>query len=162
MIPGQYIGLAAAKAQTADKRNELQLVADNLTAEFTATTKDWPGFTEARRAELTRVAMGCAQALQRSSSCVEGRNGHLALFHHGIHRLTPAKLRALTVTHNFHIARVDGTTPAERLFGLVHAPLFETVLGRLPMCSQPARKRSDQRRRGGTKKAAKPGVWTKR
>jgi len=154
LIPGRYIGLVAAKAQTADERSELQETADRLTAEFAATTNDWPGFTTTRNAELARVALGCAQAFQRSSSCVEGRNGHLALFHHGIHRLTPSKLRALTVTHNFHITRGDGSTPAERLFGLTHAPLFETVLGRLPMWPRPARKRSVRRRRGGALEAA--------
>ncbi len=154
LIPGRYIGLAAAKAQTADKRYELQLVSDRLTAEFEAMTKDWSDFTDARAAELAKVALGCAQAFQRSSSCVEGRNGHLALFHHGLHQLTPAKLRALTVTHNFHITRADGSTPAEWLFGLTHAPLFATVLSRLPMWPRPAKKRSAQGRRGGAQKAA--------
>jgi hypothetical protein len=59
---------------------------------------------------------------------VEGRNGHLSLYHHGCHRFSDRKLGALTAIHNFHILRPDGTTAAERFFGRAHPPLFEQVL----------------------------------
>jgi hypothetical protein len=63
------------------------------------------------------VARECADLFQRSSSPVEGRNGHLDLFHHGHHRLMTRKLKALTATHNYLKQRPDGTTAAERFFG---------------------------------------------
>ncbi len=154
LIPGHYIRLAAGKASTAEKRDDLREVAERLVADFAATTSGWPGFDEERATALSKVATNCAEAFQRSSSCVEGRNGHLALFHHGIHQLRPAKLRSLTVTHNFHVTRPDGSTPAERLFGSTHEPLFEAVLRRPPMCRRPAKKRSTRGRRGGAKNAA--------
>jgi hypothetical protein len=47
--------------------------------------------------------MACVQTFQRSSSCVEGRNGQLALRHHSFHRLSPRKLQALTTIHNFFL-----------------------------------------------------------
>jgi hypothetical protein len=56
--------------------------------------------------------MACVQTFQRSSSCVEGRNGQLALRHHSFHRLSPRKLQALTTIHNFFLTRPDGSTAA--------------------------------------------------
>ena len=49
---------------------------------------------------------------------MEGRNGHLALKHHALHRLSLRKLGVLTVLHNYLIRRADGTTAAERFYGL--------------------------------------------
>ncbi|WP_353889310.1 DUF6399 domain-containing protein [uncultured Desulfobacter sp.] len=50
---------------------------------------------------LESIAVECAQIFQRSSSCVEGRNGHLSLYHHSLHRLSDRKLEALTAVHEF-------------------------------------------------------------
>ena len=65
-----------------------------------------------------------AELFQRSTSCVEGRNGMLSLLHHRCHRLSPSRLKALTVVHNYHIRRTDGSTAAERLFEREHRNLF--------------------------------------
>jgi hypothetical protein len=67
------------------------------------------------------------------SSGVEGRNGQLALHHHGRHRLSDRKLAALTAVHNYHIRRADDTTAAERFFGRAHETLFAQVLQRMPL-----------------------------
>ena len=96
-----------------------------------------PPFTHASE----EVAGGCADLFQRSSSCVEGRNGHLSLYHHGCHRLSDRKLRALTAIHNFHILRPDGTTAAERFFGQAHPPLFEQVLAHVSFPPPPRQRR---------------------
>ncbi len=82
-----------------------------------------------------------ADLFQRSSSCVEGRNGQLSLHHHGRHRLSDRKLAALTAVHNLHIRRPDGTTAAERLFGRTHPALFEQLLLRVPLPPRPRRRR---------------------
>jgi len=149
LLPGLYIEMAAAKASKAEKRRELRAISANLLAEFDAAMAVVADFNPRRRKELFAAAKESALAFQRSSSCVEGRNGHLALFHHGTHRLGPAKLRALTVVHNFHVSRIDGSTAAERLFRRTHEPLFEAVLRRLPGWPRPAKKRSLHGRRGG-------------
>jgi hypothetical protein len=73
---------------------------------------------------VERVTQDCADLLQRSSSCVEGRNGQLSLRHHSLHRITPARLQALTAVHNYFIHRPDGTTAAERFFGNALADMF--------------------------------------
>jgi hypothetical protein len=72
----------------------------------------------------------------RSSSAVEGRNGCLAQLYHNGRGLTPQRLRALTVIHNYGLKREDGTTAAKRLFGTEHTELFSWLLeqmGELPL-----------------------------
>jgi len=69
-----------------------------------------------------------AESFQRSSSCVEGRNGMLSLYYHRFHRLNTRGLKALTIVHNFHKRRINGTTAAERLFGEKHVDLFESLV----------------------------------
>ncbi|MBK1702394.1 hypothetical protein CKO22_16190 [Thiococcus pfennigii] len=93
------------------------------------------------RRHLEQVAGECADLFQRSSSCVEGRNGFLALYQHGHHRLSPRKQQVLTALHNFAIQRPDNTTAAERFFGQPHPSLFEQVLERMPWPARPARRR---------------------
>ena len=85
--------------------------------------------------------MACVQTFQRSSSCVEGRNGQLALRHHSFHRFSPRKLKALTTSHNFFLTRPDGSTAAERFFGHPPNPLFDSLLQALPLPPRPARNR---------------------
>ena len=61
--------------------------------------------------------------------------------HHGIHRLSEERLMALTVVHNFHVKRPDGTTPAQRFFESDHANLFEWLVENMGYPARP-RKRS--------------------
>jgi len=77
----------------------------------------------------------------RSSSCVEGRNGRLSLFHHGQTRLSAGRLRALTVVHNYVAERPDGTTAGERFFGHKPRDVFSWLLERMPDLPRPAAKR---------------------
>ena len=93
------------------------------------------------RHHLESLALACAQTFQRSSSCVEGRNGQLALRHHSFHRLSPRKLQALTTIHNFFLTRPDGSTAAERFFGHPPKPLFDWLLQALSLPPRPARNR---------------------
>jgi hypothetical protein len=49
---------------------------------------------------------------------------------------SPQTLKVLTIIHNFHLQRPDGTTAAQRLFGHNFPNLFEWVvdqMGDLPM-----------------------------
>ena len=72
----------------------------------------------------------------RSSSADEGRNGCLAQLYHNGRGLTPQRLRALTVIHNYGLKHEDGTTAARRLFGTEHPELFSWLLeemGALPL-----------------------------
>ena len=83
------------------------------------------------------VACNAVKFFQRSSSCVEGRNAQLTLKYHNLHRLSKRKLNALTVIHNFHLRRSDGTTAAQRFFKQTHDNLLKTILERMPALSRP-------------------------
>jgi hypothetical protein len=61
----------------------------------------WGTFSPEMQADLEQKGQICADLFQRSSSCVEGRNGQLSLKHHALHRFTLLKLQALTVLHNY-------------------------------------------------------------
>lgn len=76
---------------------------------------------------------------QRTSSAVEGRNGYLTRLHHSGRGFSEKTLRSLTIIHNFHLKRPDGTTAAQRLFDYEFPDLFEWVvdhMGTLPMARQ--------------------------
>ena len=90
---------------------------------------------------LEEVAWECVHLFQPSSSCVEGRNGQLALRHHALHRLSDRKLNALKVVHNFYLQRDDGTTAAERFFDAPPTDLFAYLLEHVDIPGFPAQKR---------------------
>ena len=99
---------------------------------------------EQEQQRVAAVAQACAGLFQRSSSCVEGRNGRLSLQQHGHSRVSERRLRALTVIHNYLIQGADATTAAERFFGQKHKDLFSWLLQRLPDLPRPAQKRPRQ------------------
>jgi hypothetical protein len=141
LVPAAYLERAAAKAQPADARPPLRDLAVRL-RELPQATAMLAALDSEQRAHVERVAAECADLFQRSSSCVEGRNGQLSLQHHGLHRISASRLQALTVVHNFFLRRADGTTAAERFFGAKPDDLFPQLLRRLPMPARPAASRS--------------------
>jgi len=78
---------------------------------------------------------------QRTSSAVEGRNGCLSQLYHKGRGLTPARLTALTVIHNYGIRQADGSTPASRLFGQDFPDLFEWLLTEMKPLPLPRKQR---------------------
>jgi len=136
LIPGYYLLLVARKASGAERRRRLQARGEALLQH----ARDGPlaSLPEDEQERLEQTAQACAALFQRSSSCVEGRNGHLSLWHHSLHRLSTLRLAALTVLHNYFHRRADGTTAAERFFGQRPADLFEWLQDRLPVPARPA------------------------
>jgi hypothetical protein len=145
VLPGLYLQRVASRASTAEQRQALIEVVSDLLGEGQDPAAPLAHIEQLRRKWIIEAVRGCADLFQRSSLCVEGRNGHLRQFKRGAHQLSPQKLKALTVVHNFHVTRADGSTAAERLFGRGHEALFERVLRELPAPPRPARKRRSQR-----------------
>ena len=141
-IPALYLERVAARSTRAAPRHRLRALSGELREPLRHGMHPLNSLPLAERERLEQVAGECADLFQRSTSCVEGRNGQLALHHHGRHRLSDRKLAALTAVHNFHIRRADRTTAAERLFGRPHPPLFDLILMRMPLPPQPRRRRS--------------------
>ena len=139
LLPGLYLERVAAKAATAVERQRLRTLAAEVLARARSPDGVWGTLSDPERELVETQARRCADLFQRSSSCVEGHNGQLSLRHHGLHRLTPRKLAALQVLHNFLIQRPDGTTAAERFFGVRPRPLFRWLLSHLPLPARPHR-----------------------
>ncbi len=131
LIPLEYLEWVFTKTPTKE-RKALVPILEKLRAK----AREGP-LQSMERENLQKKAAEVARWFQRSSSCVEGRNGVLDMKHHGAHRLSSNRLGALTVVHNFHVQRPDGTTPGERFFQKKHGKLFETVMRRVPMLGKP-------------------------
>jgi hypothetical protein len=140
LLPALYLERVAGRRTHADTRHRLAALSAQLLEPLRQPTHPLQALAPACRAQIEAVAGGCADLFQRSSSCVEGRNGHLSLYHHGSHRLSDRKLAALTAMHNYYVRRPDGTTAAERFFGRAHPALFDQVLAHVGM-PPPARRR---------------------
>lgn len=148
LIPAFYLGRASNKAKAADDRHRLQKKSEEI---FFSLGSMQDPFCEITREELTvieTVAKECANVFQRSSSCVEGRNGQLSLRHHSFHRLSNRKLAALTAVHNFFIKRKDGTTAAERFFDAKPRTIFKFLLENMDTPGRPAQKRRASKQLG--------------
>lgn len=159
LVPGLYLERVAARAGTAEERRTLNATAHSLLSPLRCSEHPFQAVPEEQRNVLEKVAQECADIFQRSSSCVEGRNGQLSLFHHGFHRLSGRKLAALTVIHNYYVTRPDGTTAAERFFGKCPDELFEYLLSRLPHPPRPAKNRA-YRPWSSARRAAPSGTST--
>jgi hypothetical protein len=141
LVPGLYLQRVAEQAPSAERKAELRDKAQELLAEARTIAGPLQLLPQQRRELIEQTARQCAEMFVRSSSCVEGRNGHLSLHHHGLHRLSDRKLAALTTIHNYFLRRADGTTAAERFFGFKPQDLFEWLLDRLDLPARPAKKR---------------------
>ena len=140
LIPAFYLQLASKKAARAKERHRLAKLSKELLARLEL-IDGWGILTESIKEQMRAIAKDCANVFQRSSSCVEGRNGYLSLRHHGSHMLSKRKLRALTVIHNYFIQRSDQTTAAERFFESKPRNLFGFLLDQLDISARPAKSR---------------------
>jgi len=147
LIPAIYLVRVAARSTSAERRHALRQRSQELLEPLRRPDSPLQALPEHLRADIETVAAECADLFQRSSSCVEGRNGRLALHHHGKHRLSTRRLAALTAIHNYFIRRPDGTTAAERFFAHLPEPMFDCLIRNLDPPPRPAQKRPRAPRR---------------
>ncbi|MBI4869010.1 MAG: hypothetical protein HY816_18885 [Candidatus Wallbacteria bacterium] len=131
LIPASYIDNVANKVTPAATSAELRATADAIRAPLREPSSPWARTEPDLRREMTELAQACADVFQRSSSCVEGRNGRLGLWEHALRHVSERKLHTLTTVQNYFATRPDGTTSAERFFGTPHADLFEHLLAKM-------------------------------
>lgn len=139
LIPVEYLKIASAKEEVARNRHAIMQVASHL-EERLKDNREWNHQTLKEQNILKQFAQKCAQIFQRSSSCVEGRNSHLTLWHHGVSHICPRKASSITVTNNFCIKRPDNTTAAERFFENKPRNLFQYLLEKMPLPSRSRKK----------------------
>jgi len=154
LIPAIYLSLVSEKTRDPEQRYTLLIESEELLAPLLSRDGPLGNLETTEKVVIETVARECAQLFQRSSSCVEGRNGQLALRHHSLHRISNRKLTASTTVHNYFIERRDGTTAAERFFGSKPRDLFERLLDQVDLPGRPARKRSQPQRRAYLVQAA--------
>ena len=131
LIPAEYLFLASKKGKGSASRKEIYRIATELLGKL-ENEKEWLKLDQSEKDHLKKIAKEGASYFQRSSSCVEGRNGYLSLRRHGLHRLSNRKISTLTVIHNYFIKRPDGSTAADRFFGGKGRDLFEYLLENMP------------------------------
>jgi hypothetical protein len=141
LIPALYLEWVSRQHPDADERRRLRALSARLLAPLQQADHPIQSLSAEKREQIVQVATECAHFFQRSSSCVEGRNGQLALHQHAHHRLGPRKQAVLTAIHNFGRSDADGTTAAERFFAKAHPSLFKMVLNRMPWPARPAKRR---------------------
>jgi hypothetical protein len=136
LIPAAYLNRVAAKMNSTDAA-PLKALSATLTAAAFKADGVLDQLTPEAKTSLSAECDRLAAIFQRSSSCVEGRNGVLSLRHHGLRGLPKRKRQCLTVLHNFFIRRADESTAAGRFFGTEPKSLFEAVLASVDMPRRP-------------------------
>jgi hypothetical protein len=142
LIPALYLQRVAKATAPAAARVSLGQVANDLLTTLRAAPPSWVQLPEATKAAVWALAKDCADLFQRASSCVEGRNGQLALRHHHLHQISEMRLAALTVVHNYVLQRADGTSAAYRFFGAPPKDLFTELCLCLPLPARPRHRRA--------------------
>ncbi len=137
LIPGFYLRRAAKNEKDPQRKEMISQKSDELLKILYDRDGPLADCNEQQLLQLEKGARECVHFFQRSSSCVEGRNAQLSLRHHGLHRLSDLKLKALTAVHNYYIKRTDGTTAAERFFGMKPKDMFEYLLDHMDLPARP-------------------------
>lgn len=140
LLPGLYWQQAAERGRDTQQQRQRRVLAEQLLSVAWSPTGPLGRLQEQERAAVRRVAQTVQTLFCRSSSCVEGRNGRLALYHHGQGALSAKRLQALTAVHNYVVEDRDGITAAERFFGSKPQAVFTWLLERLPELPRPAKK----------------------
>jgi Family of unknown function (DUF6399) len=148
LIPMLYLKRAAQVAKDAATREAINQVVSQLATVLRVPPPAWLALPQAVQEQAWAMAQQCADLFQRSSSCVEGRNGFLALRRHHLHQISTGRLEALTVVHNYVLRRTDGTTAAHRFFGAPPGDLFTTLCQRIPLPPRPRKRKRAQTREG--------------
>ncbi len=87
LLPALYLERVAARSTHAEPRHRLRKLSHQLLEPLRHRAHPIHALPPTELARLERVAGECVDRFQRSTSAVEGRNGQLALHHHGRHRL---------------------------------------------------------------------------
>lgn len=141
LVASYYLASAAGRCSDSKERKRLRELSCSILAQAKARDGPLSTLSETDVLHLEAQARSAAELFQRSSSCVEGRNGQLSLHHHSLREITARKLRVLGVLHNFVIKRGDGSTAASRFFGQEHRALFPWLIENMPLPSRPRRRR---------------------
>jgi len=137
LIPGYYLQSVANKEKDKAKKADILKQSNKLLSDLHLGKGIFQSYSDNKIIEMKKSAKECVSFFQRSSSCVEGRNGQLSLRHHGLHRLSDRCLNAQTILHNFYRTNRQSETPAERFFEAKHEDLFDYLLEKMDYPARP-------------------------
>jgi hypothetical protein len=132
LVSIEYLTLCLRKSKKKKQKDGIRATLERLIVEL-ENDPLWVPLGAVVQVIWRQKALECAQVFQRSSSCVEGRNGQLSLKFHAFRRINKCTLNVLTVLHNFFIRRSDGTTAAERFFEQKPQDLFIWLLDKVEL-----------------------------
>ncbi len=127
LVPIAYLKSVEKRTRDIKERKKIQTTLNQLHLKLDV-RMDWKLLSIDEQQKLRCHAEQCADRFQRSSSCVEGRNGFLSLMYHALHRLSFKKLKSMTVIHNYFITGKHKKTPAEIFFEQKPNDLFDWLL----------------------------------
>ena len=136
LIPAFYYDRLSGKLKLEDqinfqnKANDLKNSVFNAGGKLANIDLNKKSMIENKCSELVNI-------FQRSSSCVEGRNGVISFKHHQLHDMSERKRGVMTAIHNFFNLRKDKKTAAERFFENKPADLFQKVLDSISIPARP-------------------------
>jgi len=128
LLPYLYWQKQAAKTKSPDLKETYQYAADQVQAGLDENPRSQDYM---KNKEMISGLEWMISNFQRTSSAVEGRNGWLSQMNHTARGVSPRRLKAQTVIHNYYLAREDGTTAAERLFHQKFPDPMEWVIERM-------------------------------
>lgn len=139
LLPSTYWEEALRKTKYAPQRNFIKQQIELCNAFKNKTVEP---LSLQKQETLKAKALFLATKFQRASSQVEGRNGFLAQINHNQKGFDKTRLEVMTVIHNFDTRRVDGKTPAQRLFqNMTFEPLFEFILKNIDQLPRPRKRK---------------------
>ena len=140
LVAAYYLASVAERSRDSKERKRLRDLSHSILDQAKARDGPLAALSETDVERLEEQARLASELFQRSSSCVEGRNGQLSLRHHGLREISPRKLRVLGVLHNYVIKRSDGRTAANRFFGQEQRELFPWLVEHMALPPRPRRK----------------------
>jgi hypothetical protein len=152
LVALEYLKICLPKSKKKEGKEKIRISIQNVEKRI-ENNPIWEQLSQATKTVWKRKALDCAQIFQRSSSCVEGRNGQLSLKFHAFRRLNERTLKVLTILHNFFIKRADGTTSGERFFGQKPQDLFIWLLDKVEL-PRPRKKHTRRKKITPEKQAA--------
>ena len=138
LLPLTYWEQALKKTKYAPQRNFIKRQIEKILERPIAAP-----ISEQEQEALKNKALFLAAKFQRASSQVEGRNGFLSQINHNQKGFDKTRLEVMTVIHNFDTRRMDGKTPAQRLFGnkMTFEPLFEYIIKNIHELPRPRKRK---------------------
>jgi len=140
LLPLTYWEQALRKTKYAPQRSFIKQQID-FTKAFSSQMAEQ--LAKQEKEALKNKALFLTAKFQRASSQVEGRNGVLSQINHNQKGFDETRLKVMTVIHNFDTRRMDGTTPAQRLFGnkMTFEPLFEYIIKNINELPRPRKRK---------------------